>query len=538
MKIKMPSINGEEIYIQDKQSIVLIGANGAGKTRMSIWIDDNNREIPIHRISAQKSLNMPQMVSPTELGIAEEKFLYGCSNDNKDWLKINGKKGNRWNGRPETHLLNDFNMLMELLMTENYEKSIEYRESHKSGNVEYDNETRLEKIKNIWENVILHRKLKICAGKIEVSDTESTEQNKYYNGSEMSDGERAIFYFIGEVLSVPSGSLIIVDEPENHLHKSILVRLWNAIEIARQDCTFLYITHSLEFASSRINTQIIWIKGLKNNFQWDYELIEDVNVADNLMLEILGNRQKVLLVEGTPNKSIDRKLYAMLFPDYNIIPVESCNSVIQYTKAYQNVSDIHYAEVKGIIDRDRRSNEEIVGYNRNNIFIPNVAEIENLFLLPEVIQVVCRKQSKEEYENILLSVQNKTFEFLERELDSQALLFSKQKCQNHILKIINEKVDSIEEYKNNISTIIDSVNIDEIYNVCKQELNRIIDRRDFLEALKVINNKGLLPHTQLSNFFGWKKDYYIDYVLRLLNNGDETSIDLKSAFKTYIRLDA
>lgn len=538
MKIKIPSINGEEKYIQYKQSIVLIGANGSGKTRMSIWIDENNPEIQTHRISAQKSLNMPSMVSPTELEIAEENFLYGITNDNKDWLKTTGKKNSRWGNKPETHLLNDFNMLMELLMTENYQKSIEYRESHKNGNVEFDNETRLEKIKGIWENVITHRKLKICAGKIEVSDSESTEDGKYYyNGSEMSDGERAIFYFIGEALSVPPDSLIIVDEPENHLHKSILIRLWNAIEIARQDCTFLYITHSLEFASSRINTQILWVKGLKSNLQWDYEVIEDVNASDNLMLEILGNRQKVLLVEGTPDKSIDRKLYAMLFSEYNIIPLESCNSVIQYTKAYQKLRDIHYADVKGIIDRDRRSNEEIVSYNRNNIFIPDVAEIENLFLLPEVIQVVCIKQSKEEYTSILTSVQDKTFEFLAREIESQALLFSKQKCQNEIFTIINAKVNSIEEYKNNISSIKDAVNIDEIHNGCLQELNSIINRRDFLSALKVINNKGLLPYTQLSNFFGWKKDYYIDYVLRLLSMGDETSVDLKAAFKTYIRLE-
>ena len=39
----------------------------------------------------------------------------------------------------------------------------------------------------------------------------------------MSDGERAIFYFIGEVLCAKENSLIIIDEPENHLHKSILV---------------------------------------------------------------------------------------------------------------------------------------------------------------------------------------------------------------------------------------------------------------------------------------------------------------------------
>jgi ABC-type multidrug transport system ATPase subunit len=537
MKIKLPNISGMETCIEDKQSIVLIGANGSGKTRMSIWIDSNNKEIPIHRISAQKSLNMPQMVSPTELDIAEENFLYGDTNTDKNYLKNYGKHNGRWQQRPATHLLSDFNALMELLMTENYEKSIEYRESHKNGNAQFDNETRLEKIKSIWENVIIHRKLKLCAGKIEVTDIDSDESNTYYNGSDMSDGERAIFYFIGEVLSVPSNSLIIIDEPENHLHKSILVRLWNAIEAARQDCNFLYITHSLEFASSRMNSQIVWVKGMLSNSEWEYELIDNIAASDNLMLEILGNRQKVLLVEGTPDKSIDRKLYTLLFPEYNIIPLESCNSVIQYTKAYKRVKDIHYVEVKGIIDRDRRSNEDILAYNRYSIFVPDVAEIESLFMLPEVIEVVCKKQSREDFASVISAVQAKTFEFLSNEKAAQALLFAKQKCQNTIIKIINEKVSSLELYKNNIYNIKDRLNIDDIYMQCIQELNDIIDKRDFIEALKVINNKGLMPYVQLSNHFGWKKEYYINYVLRLLNLGDETSTYLRTVFKSYINVD-
>ncbi|MEK5271157.1 DUF4435 domain-containing protein [Aeribacillus sp. FSL K6-8394] len=538
MKIKLPNINGEEKYIEDKQSIILIGANGSGKTRMSIWIDENNPNIQIHRISAQKSLNMPSIVSPTELEIAQEKFLYGVTNDNKDWLKTVGKKNSRWGQKPETHLLNDFDHLMEFLMTENFQKSIEYRENHKGGDTEFDNETRLEKVKEIWENVITHRKLKISAGKIEVLDIETKDDDNFYNGSEMSDGERAIFYFIGEALSVPKGSLIIVDEPENHLHKSILVRLWNAIEVARQDCVFLYITHSLEFASTRINSQIIWVKGIKSESEWDYEVIESINASDKLMLEILGNRQKVLLVEGTPDKSTDKKLYATLFPEYNIIPVDNCNSVIQYTKAYQKLKDIHYVDVKGIIDRDRRNNEEIVALKRYGVYAPEVAEIENLFLLPEVIQTVCiMYYKKEEYEEILTSVQERTFEFLKREIESQALLFTKQKCQNEIYKIINAKVNTIEEYKINISSIEKAISVDNIYNECLQELNNIIENRDYLKALKVINNKGLLPYTQLSTFFGWKKDFYIDSVLQLLSKNDEMSIKLKSSFKKYISLE-
>ena len=76
MKIKIPNIDDKESFIEDRQSIVLLGANGAGKTRMSVWIDENNPELNIHRISAQKSLNMPEYVSPTELKKAEDKFLY------------------------------------------------------------------------------------------------------------------------------------------------------------------------------------------------------------------------------------------------------------------------------------------------------------------------------------------------------------------------------------------------------------------------------------------------------------------------------
>ena len=67
MRIKLPLLNNQQIYVEDKKSIVLVGANGSGKTRMSIWIDENNSDLNIHLISAQKSLNIPEFVSPSEL---------------------------------------------------------------------------------------------------------------------------------------------------------------------------------------------------------------------------------------------------------------------------------------------------------------------------------------------------------------------------------------------------------------------------------------------------------------------------------------
>ena len=60
MKIRIPDLNGQKQYIENKSSIVLIGANGAGKTRMSVWIDENNPEYPVHRISARNHLICPK----------------------------------------------------------------------------------------------------------------------------------------------------------------------------------------------------------------------------------------------------------------------------------------------------------------------------------------------------------------------------------------------------------------------------------------------------------------------------------------------
>lgn len=531
VKIRIPDLEGTEKYIEKKSSIVLIGANGAGKTRMSVWIDENNSEINIHRVSAQKSLNLPKMVSPTEISVAEEEFIYGTTNENKNWLRQYGKKTNRWGSKPETYLLDDYQKLMRYLITEYYEKSIEYRVKHKDGDKAFDNITRLERIKEIWENVIVHRKIKICTGKIEISNC---DKENYYNGSEMSDGERAIFYFIGEALCAKENSLIIIDEPENHLHKSILVRLWDAIETSRTDCVFLYITHDLEFASTRINSQIIWVKDFLSENNWKYDLLDDVNTADSLKLEIMGSRQKVLLVEGTPSKSIDRKLYSKIYREYNVFPMESCSTVVQTAKAYNQTHNLHYVEVKGIVDRDRRSDEEILRLREKNIYVPEVAEVENLFLLTDVIKAVAEKQDKTEIDQIVLEVQKKTIEFLEDKKQEQALLFTQQKIQNDIIQKIDKSVSSIEEYESSLRELISLNDLQSVYEKEIGRINKIIADNDYIMALKVINNKGLLPYTQLPSKFGWKKNYYIDYVLLLLEKDDEVGNRLKRVFRQYI----
>jgi ABC-type cobalamin/Fe3+-siderophores transport system ATPase subunit len=524
LKIKFPCLNDKDVFSEDKHTIVLVGGNGSGKTRLSVWIEKNNPEINIHRISAQKSLNMPNMVQPSDMETSQENLLYGISHKDKGWQKTAGKMNRRWQEKPETALLNDYPALMQYLFTEEYEKSLEFRSNHKNGEKNFDNVTKLELIKKLWEEILIHRKLKIVPGKIEVYKNNVTG-TEMYNGAEMSDGERAIFYFIGAALSVPENSLIIIDEPENHLHKSLLTRLWNKIENYRPDCVFLYITHSIEFALSRVSAEIIWVKDFICENKWDYELLSS-ELPENLNLELLGNRDRVLFVEGTVSKSIDFKLYSLLFDDYNVIPLESCTSVIQFTKAYNGSAKLHYLDVKGIVDRDRRSKSEIEKLRTLNIFTPEVAEIESIFLLPNIIKHAMKVLQYDDVDiNATIDlVQSKAFEFLDKVKEQQAILFMKQKLINTMGEIVNNKTESIDDYKTKFESDVALIDIQSSYDAFLKEMEQIISEKSFDKLLKLTNNKGLLPESGLLSKIKFKKDDYIDLVLRAIRNPENNHI--------------
>ena len=330
------------------------------------------------------------------------------------------------------------------------------------------------------------------------------------------------------------GSLIIIDEPENHLHKSILSRLWDAIERERDDCVFLYITHDLEFAKSRMQSQIIWVKEYISENCWEYELLEEIEASDSLKLEILGNRQHVLLVEGTQSHSIDKKLYSRLYPEYNVISMESCNAVAQAVKAYNRTETLHYMEVRGIIDRDRRSDDEVEKLKAQKIYTPQVAEVESFFLLPEVIEAVAIKQDKKNAEEIIDDTKKKVMDFLAVNKEKQALLFTKQRCINYMLQKANVGVPTIQLYRDVLDSMHNDLNAEAIYTQELEMIDSIIGNKNYMEALKIINDKGLLPYTALSNKFGWKKEYYIEYVLRILEIGDTTGQGLRTSIRRYI----
>ena len=270
---------------------------------------------------------------------------------------------------------------------------------------------------------------------------------------------------------------------------------------------------------------------------WEYELIDDVSSAEELRLEIMGSRQKILLVEGTRDKSIDRKLYERVFKEYNIVPLESCQAVIQATKAYKETTQLNHVEIKGIVDRDRRNDNEIQKLKLNNIFVPKVAEIENLFMLPEVIMIVAGKLSKDNAQEIIDQTKEKTLEYLTNNMEKQAMLFIKQYAENYVNQQLTQHSENLQDYKTIINSLPTHIGLEAQYAECMNELQSIIDEQDYLKALRVINNKGLIAITGLSNQFGWTKDYYINQVLQFISSNDDDAKQLINIIKEYVSLE-
>jgi predicted ATP-dependent endonuclease of OLD family len=73
----------------------------------------------------------------------------------------------------------------------------------------------------------------------------------------MSDGEKVGLYLISQILLAEKNCILIIDEPELHLHKALMARLWNKLEEYRNDCFFIYITHDLDFAVSKSFNKLI-----------------------------------------------------------------------------------------------------------------------------------------------------------------------------------------------------------------------------------------------------------------------------------------
>jgi hypothetical protein len=93
--------------------------------------------------------------------------------------------------------------------------------------------------------------------------------------------------------------------------------------------------------------------------KWDADLAAaDAEIEDDLKRDILGARRKLLFVEGEEH-SLDKPLYALVFPNVSVVAKSSCRDVEHAVSGIRDADGLHWLHAFGIIDNDRRTQDEI-----------------------------------------------------------------------------------------------------------------------------------------------------------------------------------
>ena len=470
-------------------NVVLIGANGSGKTtfansiREQLEKTDNGIVIP-----AQKLLVFPTYNSiPTyKSAFADYESRQKVCLDDKQTFKA--EKNDDYPYSLSKQYSEELRILVSALISERLERRNNFCSNAREGDIIHLNDfkSNIDEVIEIWNHLIEHRTL-LCdyLGNLQIECGDEK-----YPAYKMSDGERVIFYVVGRVMLAKESSLIIVDEPEMHLHKAILNKLWDILEEKRKDCMFIYLTHDIDFASTRIANKR-WLKSYSSSTSgifenWEIESIADSEIPEALLMKILGSRKKVLFCEGKQG-SLDRQIIELLFPNFTITPLASCKDVINYTKAYNKISN-KYAVAYGIIDRDFRTKEQLDKLAAENIYSYDVAEIENLFLIEDFIKGFAEyKHEPCDIDNIKTQI----LALLTRNKEQQISSYLIQRINYNFNESHVRNGKDKTEVEANFNEFVKQIKIEEWYNIRLQELDDVIKTSNYAKVIMLYNNKGL-----------------------------------------------
>ena len=430
------------------------------------------------------------------------------------------REGHRWNSKGAVTLLNDFDYLMQALFAEQSNISLKTYQRYKPGAAETDEPfqlTKFDTLKELWHRLLPDRELHVSGDNILVSLPGSTQ---YYKASDMSDGERAIFYLIGQTLVADEKTVLIIDEPELHIHRAIMSKLWDELEAVRSDCAFVFITHDLEFAASRTAQKFV-IKDYNPTPHWTIEEVpKETGFDEELNTLILGSRRPILFVEGGPN-SLDMAIYRCCYPKWTVVPRGSCSEVIHSVVTMRNNAELTRVTCSGIIDGDDYSEEDTKYFAKLGIKILPVSEIENVILLPKVSRAIAKIEghNNNEIKNVLARLSDAVFETVNspEKIEKVVVRYCRRRVDRILKKIDLSEEETTGELIEGYLTQTQALDIEAIAKHATEQISQAINQKDLPKLLARYDNKGLMA-LAASNLKQCRMDAFESWLTRILRN--------------------
>lgn len=515
----IPTVQGSKtVTLEPGSSVVFVGANGAGKTRLAVQIEQS-LGASVHRISAHRALVLNREIPKISEEAAMRGLLYGGSGE---VYQLQHRDGTRWGQHAAVHLLNDFDFLQQALFAEQGNRALKTHTAARSGNVGEVMATKFESLKSMWERLLPTRTLVISGDRIDVA---APGNGDIYSASEMSDGERAVFYMLGQALMAPPDAVLVVDEPELHVHPSILGKLWDEVQAAREDCAFVFITHDLNFAAHRLGQKFV-IKSYQKSPIWDLaEVPEDTGFDEATVTLILGSRRPVLFVEGMGG-SLDSAFFRACFNDWTVIPRSSCAEVIHSVVTMRRNAALTRVTCAGVVDSDDYTEEEVAAMTSHGVGVLPVSEIENLVLLPTVASVIAKGEGFHDaaLDAKLAALLDDLVAAASGIVEATVMQYCRRRIDRTLKKIDLSATATPDELAIAYQRLTQAVDVTALAQGAKAKLEAALLAKDLSAILRYFDGKGRFMALAAKHLKATKKDSFEEWLVRVLKTGSATGL--------------
>ncbi len=510
--------NGEQPKLPANcRQIMIIGANGAGKTRFTTRLIESSNPEKVFAISPLRA-------------------LYGAYNPQAMPQSIDGIYAKALSRSPLTVgavgvPASEAERLMGVLLSEEMATLLSFKMEGKTGALP---QTKLDRVLKLWREIFPGNDVLRHEGRLLFSTPANGGTRPQMK---LSAGEKLVLYYFGAVLYAPKNAVIPIDSPELFLHPTTLRSVWDRVEALRPDCTFIYTTHDLDFASTRSSAATIWVRGCDPEAdEFDYDVLPpDSPIREDMYLAILGARRPVLFIEGDNTHSIDSKLYPLIFPNHTVRALGSCDRVIESTRVFNSLKAFHHLDSMGIVDRDRRSPQEVAYLRKKKIMVPEVAEIENMLLLEDVVRTVATANHRDEHQ-VFEKVKRAVIAMFRGEMRQQALQHTRHYVKHTMEHRIDGRFDSISRLEEHMADLLAEINPRATYEQFCRDFHDYIVNDDYASVLRVYNQKSMVGQCNVGPLTGTgDKRGYLTAVLNILKSDTAAADRIRTALRANIQ---
>ncbi len=303
-----------------------------------------------------------------------------------------------------------------------------------------------------------------------------------FSMAELSDGERNAIILAATVLTVEPGTVLLIDEPERHLHRSIIEPFLTALFAIRTDCPFIVSTHELSLPVAASDSRVLlprscqWQNGVPQS--WEIDVLDiGSDLPDDLKASVLGSRKRILFVEGNLG-SLDAPIYGLLLPDTTVIPKGSSAHVIRAVDGLRTAERLHWILAYGLVDRNDLTDDQVMELQDRGVFALSVHSAEAIYYSDAAMRWLAQRQAETlggDAEEILNSVTEAALALLSN--NETMFRLSARRCERLVRGNILSKIPTWRDLQSGVDISI-SVPVKDLYDQEVAKYRGMIESRD------------------------------------------------------------